>query len=54
MNEQNQEKNNQEEVKQERSLRKDDKEVQENKRPPEGAEPISNAGKKRDNEKRYQ
>lgn len=37
-----------------KSLQSDDKEVLENRKPREGSDPISEAGKKRDDSKRYQ
>lgn len=43
-----------EDTKKEKSLKSDDREVLENRDPKDGSDPISSAGKKRDDSKRYQ
>lgn len=51
---QNQSPQNDKESKEKKSLQSDDKEVLKNRGPREDSDPISHAGKKRTDEKRYQ
>lgn len=51
---QNQENQSDRKTEEKKSLQSDDKEVLENRKPREGSDPISGAGKKRDDSKRYQ
>lgn len=51
---QNQENQSDRKTEEKKSLQSDDKEVLENRKPREGSDPISEAGKKRDDSKRYQ